>query len=224
MHSQPAQVSEDVLVQARHSAVRLPMGCSSQDCRGVVFSVLFHPKQLTVVSGGDDAEVRVWDLVDKSCIAVLKVRQPRRDACHPVAWQTRAQWAHISVHGTSAVYSAFNSTGCCAALQFSRLHAGKQCRMRLPLRRGPVDVGQRRAISMCELRPCVLLQGHFSGVTSLALAPDNWTLLSSSRDRTVHLWDLRTHAKIATVPIHEAVEGGRPCRKPACGPLALTVQ
>lgn len=41
--------------------------------RGVVFSVLFHPKQLTVVSGGDDAEVRVWDLVDKSCIAVLKV-------------------------------------------------------------------------------------------------------------------------------------------------------
>jgi WD40 repeat protein len=35
--------------------------------------VLFHPKQLTVLSGGDDAEVRVWDLVDKSCIAVLKV-------------------------------------------------------------------------------------------------------------------------------------------------------
>jgi WD40 repeat protein len=61
---------------------------------------------------------------------------------------------------------------------------------------------------MCRLQPCVLLQGHFSAVTSLALAPDNWTLLSSSRDRTVHLWDLRTHAKIATVPIHEAVEGG----------------
>lgn len=35
--------------------------------------MLFHPKQLTVVSGGDDAQVRVWDLVDKSCIAVLKV-------------------------------------------------------------------------------------------------------------------------------------------------------
>jgi WD40 repeat protein len=55
---------------------------------------------------------------------------------------------------------------------------------------------------------CVAPQGHFSAVMSLALAPDNWTLLSSSRDRTVHLWDLRTHAKVATVPIHEAVEGG----------------
>jgi hypothetical protein len=52
-----------------------------------------------------------------------------------------------------------------------------------------------------------LLQGHFSAVTALALAPDSWTLLSSSRDRTVHLWDLRTHAKLATVPIHESVEG-----------------
>jgi len=46
-------------------------------------------------------------------------------------------------------------------------------------------------------------------VTSLALAPDNWTLLSGSRDKTVHLWDLRTHAKTATIPIHEAVEGMR---------------
>lgn len=55
-----------------------------QHCRGVVFSVLFHPKQLTVVSGGDDAEVRVWDLVDKSCIAVLKVRRKHRKS---VAWQ-----------------------------------------------------------------------------------------------------------------------------------------
>ena len=68
--------------------------------------------------------------------------------------------------------------------------------------------GVCRDISICRLQPCALLQGHFSAVTSLALAPDNWTLLSSSRDRTVHLWDLRTHAKIATVPIHEAVEGG----------------
>ncbi len=46
-------------------------------------------------------------------------------------------------------------------------------------------------------------------MTSLALAPDNWTLLSGSRDKTVHLWDLRTHAKTATIPIHEAVEGMR---------------
>lgn len=42
-------------------------------CSGIVLQVLFHPKQLTLVTSGDDADVRVWDLVSKSCIAVLKV-------------------------------------------------------------------------------------------------------------------------------------------------------
>ena len=45
-------------------------------CRGVVFKVMFHPKQLMVISAGDDAEVRVWDLITKSCAATLKVRKP----------------------------------------------------------------------------------------------------------------------------------------------------
>jgi WD40 repeat protein len=38
-------------------------------CSGVVLRTLFHPKQLMVISGGDDGEVRVWDLVTKSCAA-----------------------------------------------------------------------------------------------------------------------------------------------------------
>ena len=42
-------------------------------CSGVVLQVLFHPKQLMLVTSGDDADVRVWDLVNKTCVAVLKV-------------------------------------------------------------------------------------------------------------------------------------------------------
>ncbi len=45
---------------------------------GVVMRVLFHPKQLQLFSGGDDGSVRVWDLVDKTCAHVLKVRYSRR--------------------------------------------------------------------------------------------------------------------------------------------------
>ena len=41
--------------------------------RGVVFRVVFHPKQLMVISGGDDSDVRIWDLVTKTCPATLKV-------------------------------------------------------------------------------------------------------------------------------------------------------
>lgn len=37
--------------------------------------VIWHPRQLQLFSSGDDTEVRIWDLVDKSCVAVLKVGQ-----------------------------------------------------------------------------------------------------------------------------------------------------
>lgn len=43
--------------------------CPCALCSGVVLRVLFHPKQLMLVSAGDDAEVRVWDLVTRSCAA-----------------------------------------------------------------------------------------------------------------------------------------------------------
>jgi hypothetical protein len=57
-------------------------------------------------------------------------------------------------------------------------------------------------------RSCVAkLDGHFSAVTSLALAPDGWTLLSGGRDKVVCLWDLRTNARAGTVPVYEALEG-----------------
>ena len=40
---------------------------------GVVLKVLFHPRQLLLVSAGDDSLVNVWDLVDKRCTATLQV-------------------------------------------------------------------------------------------------------------------------------------------------------
>lgn len=53
----------------------------------------------------------------------------------------------------------------------------------------------------------VLLQGHYSAVTGLSLAPDGWTLISAGRDKVVHVWDLRKNTKLVTVPVYEALEG-----------------
>ncbi len=62
-------------------------------------------------------------------------------------------------------------------------------------------------IVVCMDLPDYLLQDHFSAVTSLSLSPDGWTLLTAGRDKVAILWDLRSHKKLATVPIFEAVEG-----------------
>lgn len=51
------------------------------------------------------------------------------------------------------------------------------------------------------------LKGHFSAVTSLALSPDGWHLVTGGRDKVANVWDLRSHAKVATVPVYEAIEG-----------------
>lgn len=37
-----------------------------------MLKVLFHPKQLLLFSACDDGEVRIWDLVTKSCVHSLK--------------------------------------------------------------------------------------------------------------------------------------------------------
>jgi U3 small nucleolar RNA-associated protein 13 len=51
------------------------------------------------------------------------------------------------------------------------------------------------------------VQDHFSAVTSLSISADGWTLLSAGRDKVAILWDLRSHKKLTTVPVFEAVEG-----------------
>eukprot|EP00967_Tisochrysis_lutea_P011245 scaffold12726_cov20-Tisochrysis_lutea.AAC.2 len=55
----------------------LVLNMKNTELIGVVLRVMFHPKQLQLFSGGDDSEVRVWDLVEKRCTATLQVRNSR---------------------------------------------------------------------------------------------------------------------------------------------------
>jgi WD40 repeat protein len=83
--------------------------CPRAACSGVVLRTLFHPKQLVLVSAGDDAQVRVWDLVTKSCIAgggaagfptASQPQQPRRRGLPPLllAAARSARCAHSVPH------------------------------------------------------------------------------------------------------------------------------
>lgn len=41
-------------------------------CRGIVLCCIFHPSQLLLISGGDDSQIKIWDLISKSCVATLQ--------------------------------------------------------------------------------------------------------------------------------------------------------
>ena len=68
-----------------------------------------------------------------------------------------------------------------------------------------------------------VVQAHAGAVSSLSLSEDGWVLASAGRDSIVSLWDLRTHARLNSIPVLEPLEGavflpapsgpGRPSKK-----------
>ncbi|XP_041063248.1 transducin beta-like protein 3 isoform X1 [Carcharodon carcharias] len=52
----------------------------------------------------------------------------------------------------------------------------------------------------------VVLDAHYSAVTSLAFTSDGNTLVSSGRDKICTVWDLKTYKSQRTVPVYETVE------------------
>ena len=55
--------------------------CSCALHRGLVLQVAFSPRELKLVTAGDDSEVRIWDLTKKACVATLKVRHHVPTTC-----------------------------------------------------------------------------------------------------------------------------------------------
>jgi WD40 repeat protein len=43
--------------------------------------------------------------------------------------------------------------------------------------------------------------------TSMTFSPSGWELLTSGRDRVLHVWDLRRNNLKKTIPVFELVEG-----------------
>ncbi len=63
-----------------------------------MLQVAFSPRELKLVTAGDDSEVRVWDLTKKACIATLKVslQQCSLQRCNDCS-QMRRKALHMSV-------------------------------------------------------------------------------------------------------------------------------
>lgn len=60
------------------------------------------------------------------------------------------------------------------------------------LRDNPAAIAQQALEAYCPFvlfAQCYTLRGHSQGITAVAISPDEHTIVSSSRDRTIHVWD-----------------------------------
>ena len=67
------------------------------------------------------------------------------------------------------------------------------------------DQGKIRVYDLNTSKMEALLDSHYSSITCIDYL-DNDRLLSSSRDKVLIIWDLKTWAKLKTIPIYESIE------------------
>ncbi len=173
---------------------------------GPVRCLAYSPDGRTLVSGGDDTTVRVWDLAGN---AVLRVLTGHEDAVRAVAFSADGTrfltggWDDVTFlsdwkpqlkrlrHG--------NRTGDCTGGVWSVAIAPDGWSYVAGFGDGTIHLFHLRTAlgtsSVCG-------RGHSWPVNAVAYAPDGWTLASGSHDRTVKLWDAIFCREKATLTGH----------------------
>jgi len=67
------------------------------------------------------------------------------------------------------------------------------------------NVGQRHAINYLSLHDNKILRqfrGHSGEVTNISMSPADDSFLTSSKDRTIRLWDLKQAGSLASMDMH----------------------
>lgn len=143
-----------------------------------------------MVTGGGDAMVRVWDLVDGVCLRVL---EGHTAAVHAVAITSGDQWI-------------VTAGGDCTVRVWDRLSGQQRTVVEdqglvvfavAVSRDGSwaASAGHDGSVRLFDLatgRIRSVLAGHRDWIHSVALAPDDSWLLSASADGTLSIWDVGT--------------------------------
>jgi WD40 repeat protein len=138
-----------------------------------VTALAFSEDGKTLVSGGFDETIQIWNLKTRKLMHTLP---GHKDGVNAVA---------ITPNGKILITAGgANQTNTDKTIRVWNLESGK--------------------LKKSQPKLIFTFKGHTSGITALAISPDGETIASSSYDKTIKLWHLKTGTLIKTLTGHHS--------------------
>lgn len=154
--------------------------------RTFVRALLFWPDGDTLVSASGDQTIHLWDVENLRVASVPSAASNPAEARPESAGEN---WGRVSSPSVNEAIRPRHPGG----LGLSRLADQGAASQLQPELRGKAPFRFRPARRrVAEVRPYATLRGHRLEVWSLALGPDNATLVSGAKDGSVLVWDTAT--------------------------------
>lgn len=153
---------------------------------GRVWSIAFSPDGHTLVSGGEDLTVRLWDVASGECVA---------------EWSAHTAWVRsvaFSPDGRSIATASYDRS-----IKIWDVDKIPDCLVSLPWPGDPTRESRCSQKSGIYNPTCLhTLTGHQQPVSAIAFSPDGRQLVSSSFDKTIKLWDTNSGKCVQTLLGH----------------------
>lgn len=168
----------------------------------IVNAVQINSQGTLVISGGNDALVRLWNSASGECIRTLAGHEA---LVHAVALSPDERYALSGGWDNVVRYWDLIGARCIHVLEGHT--APVQAVAFTPDGRLAVSASADTTLRLWSLqdgREISVLAGHTDTVWSLAVAPDGRTAVSASFDNTLRVWNLETGACLRVIPWTQA--------------------